>query len=386
MSIETFARPLARRTAIWRESIPSAPFTNADDTIDLSAVYLSESAPTHIGLGAQDALDRGETHYVDRLGIKPLREAIAATMAHDGIPNVTADNVLVTSGAQEALFIALRALVRAQDEILVPDPGYRLIEPLAELGDGVVVPVASAAENFEITAESYAAALTPRSRYLVVLSPNPATCKVISPHEFAKLLLLAEQHDLVILYDAALSAGIYAPGADPNFANGIPDRVLWIGSLSKLYRMSGWRIGWIAGSATRLKPLRDLKQALSICSASLSQWAAVAALTGPQEWLSAQQSEIAEKRDSVLGALGKMGLKAANPDAAFYVWVDVRPSGLTSNEFAAFALKEARVRLTPGTELGAAGEGYVRLSLAAAREQLKTGLERLQQALGGLKQ
>lgn len=385
MSIETFARPLARRTAIWRESIPSAPFTNADDTIDLSAVYLSGNAPAHIGQGAQDALDRGETHYVDRLGIKPLREAIAATMAQSGIPNVTADNVLVTSGAQEALFIALRALVQAQDEILVPDPGYRLIEPLAELGDGLAVPV-GAADNFEITAESYAAALTARSRYLVVLSPNPATCKVIAPNEFAKLLLLAEQHDLVILYDAALCKGIYEPAADPNFGNGIPDRVLWISSVSKLYRMGGWRIGWLAGSTVRLKSLRDLKQALSICSASLSQWAAVAALTGPQEWLSAQQSGFAEKRDAVLGALGKTGLKAVNPDAAFYVWVDVRPSRRKSRDFAEFALREARVRVTPGTEFGAAGEGYVRISLAASNEQLHAGMERLQNALDGLKQ
>ena len=141
MSIETFARPLARRTAIWREPTTSSAIADAGDTIDLSAAYLSETAPAHIGEGAQDALDRGETHYVDRLGIKPLREAIAATLARDGIPNVTADNVLVTSGAQEALFIALRALVQPHDEILVPDPGYGLIQPLAELGDGVVVPV-----------------------------------------------------------------------------------------------------------------------------------------------------------------------------------------------------------------------------------------------------
>lgn len=385
MSIETFARPLARRTAIWREPTTSFALIDADDTIDLSASYLLERAPAHIGQGAQDALDRGETHYVDRLGIKPLREAIVATLARDGIPNVTADNVLVTSGAQEALFIALRALVQPHDGILVPDPGYGLIQPLAELGDGVVVSVASAANNFEITAAAYAAAITPHSRFLVVLSPNPATCKVIAPGEFAKLLALAEQHNLVILYDAALSAGIYTPTADPNFADGIPDRVLLIGSASKLYRMGGWRIGWIAGNTARLKSLRDLKQALSICSASLSQWAAVAALTGPQEWLSAQQSGFVTKRDDALGALAAMGLPVVKPEAAYYVWIDVRPSGLTANEFAAFALQQARVVVTPGTAFGTAGEGYVRISLAASREQVKAGLERLQNVPVGLK-
>lgn len=384
MSIEAFARPLARRTALWRESVPLA-VANTADMIDLSASYLNSETPAHIGEGARAALDRGETHYVDRLGIKPLREAIAATLASDGIPNVTADGALVTSGAQEALFIALRALVQPNDEILVPDPGYRLLEPLTELGEGVVVHACSAANDFEITTASYAAALTDRSRYLVVLSPNPATCRVFTPDEFTKLLALAEERDLVILYDAALYRGIYAQTGDANFASGIPDRVLWIGSLSKLYRMGGWRIGWIAGSAARLKPLRDLKQALSICSASLSQWAAVAALTGPQDWLSAQQSEFVAKRDYMLGALGTMGLQAVMPEAAFYIWVDVRASGLTSREFAALAVRQARVRVTAGTEFGAAGEGYVRLSLAASREHLNLGLERLQTALGGLR-
>ena len=216
---------------------------DAGDTIDLSTGYLTAKAPAHIGEGARAALDRSETHHVDRLGIKPLREVIAATLARDGIPNVTADNVLVTSGAQEALFIALRALVEPNDETFMPDPGYRLIETLAELDEENFVPVTSTVNDFEITAQSYAAAITPKSRYLVVLSPTPATCGMIAPKEFAKLLALAEQINLVILYDAALSGGIYAPMADPNFANGLPDRVLWIGSVSKFYRMSGWRIG-----------------------------------------------------------------------------------------------------------------------------------------------
>src|SRR4029079_4810178 len=128
-------------------------------------------------------------------------------------------------------------------------------EPPVQLSEGVVVAVQNTADDFRITAESYAARITGRSRFLLVLSQNPATCRVITPDEFGKLLALAEQHDLVILYDAALQKGIYEPTADPNFATGIPERVLLIGSVSKLYRMSGWRIGWIAGSPARLKPL-----------------------------------------------------------------------------------------------------------------------------------
>jgi len=241
---QTFARPLARRTEIWRAELTrSVPASHDGDSIDLTQSYVTGAPPDHIGEAARAALERGETHYVDRLGIKPLREAIAAALHRDGIPGVTPDNLLVTSGAQEALFIAQRSLVKPGDEILVPDPGYRLIEPLAQLGEGVVVPVSSAANGFEITAEPFASALTKQSRCIVLLSPNPATCSVIAPNEFEKLLALAEQHNLLILFDAALSKGIYDTTPVPNFSAGIPERVILIGSLSKLYRMSGWRIG-----------------------------------------------------------------------------------------------------------------------------------------------
>ena len=212
----------------------------------------------------------------------------------------------------------------------------------------------------------------------------PQRARVVSRNEFEKLLALAEQRNLLILFDAALSKGIYDTTAGPDFSTGLAERVILIGSLSKWYRMSGWRIGWIAGSAAHLKPLRDLKQALSICSASISQWAALAALTGPQEWLDEQQAEFVLKRDLVLGALRANKISFVQPDSAFYLWLDIRPSGLSSNEFAAVALHRARVQVTPGTEFGAAGEGFARISLAPSAGQLTAAMERIQKAIGEL--
>jgi aspartate/methionine/tyrosine aminotransferase len=139
---------------------------------------------------------------------------------------------------------------------------------------------------------------------------------------------------------------------------------------------------WIAGTPARLKSLRDLKQALSICSASLSQWAAVAALTGPQEWLKQQQADLMTKRNRALDAIAAMGLRAVIPDAAPYIWVDVRSTSFRSNEFVDFA-RRAGVLVTRGTDFGAAGEGFVRISLAATQEQLQVGLDRLSDGLGG---
>ncbi len=383
MSAETaFARPLARRNEIWREyPLLTLHDQDAGEVIDLARTYLTEPVPAHIVQAAHDALDKGQTHYVDRLGIKPLREAIAATLTQEGNGGITPDNILVTSGAQEALFVTLRSLMKPGDEILVPDPGYPLMHPIAELAGGVVVPVSSAADGFACKASQYAAAITQRTRFLLLLSPNPATCQLIAPQELDHLLRLAKQHQLIVILDAALSRGIFEGSALETFPNGLPERLVLISSLSKFYRMSGWRIGWIVGSDALLPPLRDLKQALSICSASISQWAAVAALTGPQDWLSEQQAAFANQRDLTTHALNAMGLTCIPPDAAFYLFVDIRRTGLTSQAFTNLARNQARVRVTPGTKFGAAGEGFVRISYAPPLTQIETALQRLEHAL-----
>ncbi|HZQ10026.1 MAG TPA: pyridoxal phosphate-dependent aminotransferase [Anaerolineae bacterium] len=383
MSAETaFARPLARRNEIWREYPLLTPHAQEHgEIIDLACAYLTEPVPAHIVQAAHDALDRGQTHYVDRLGIKPLREAIAATLAQEGNGNLTPDHILVTSGAQEALFVTFRSRMKPGDEILVPDPGYPLMHPIAELAGGVVVPVSSAADGFAFKASRYADAITQRTRFILLLSPNPATCQLIAPQELDRILQLAEQHQLVVILDAALSKGIFQGSTSKTFSNGLPERLILISSLSKFYRMSGWRIGWIAGSDAFLSPLRDLKQALSICSASISQWAAVAALTGPQDWLSEQQAAFANLRDLTTHALNAMGLTSIPSDAAFSLFVDIRRTGLTSQSFTNLALNQARVRVTPGTEYGAAGEGFVRISYASPPAQIETALNRLQHAL-----
>lgn len=372
---------LARRNALWQ----SEPFVPAQTTplapgksIDLGQTYLTGSPPPHIAKAAADALARGETHYVDRVGIKPLREAIAATYARDGYAGITPDELLVTSGAQEALFVLLRSLMQPGDEIVVPDPGYPLLNPIAQLAGGVVIPVSSVADNFQFKAEHYVAALTGRTRFLFLLSPNPATGLVIPPQEFEQILKVAAQHDLVVILDEALKQGIYDGVTRLSFPDGLPENLFVIGSVSKLYRMSGWRIGWLAGNSAQLAPLRDLKQALSICSAAVSQWAAVAALTGPQAWLAEQMVEFGVKRDLVLHALPGLGLSPLTPEAAFYVWVKIARTGYSAQEFADLFLQHERVRVTPGTHLGAAGENHIRISLSPPRARLLHALEHLE--------
>jgi aminotransferase len=377
---------LAGRNRIWSR-FPSggqAEIAVSGDVIDLRQSYLTEPPPPHIAEAARAALDHGETHYVDHAGLKQLREAIASSLSQAGKPALAAEDILVTSGAQEGLFVALRALVQPGDQVLVPDPGYALIEPVVELAGGTIGRVPSA-DGFGYSVGNLEKCLGPKTRFVVLVSPNCATGRVIAPSEFENILQLADQHELTIILDGALEKGIY----ESRDAAGRPSpsdspRLILIGSVSKFYRMGGWRIGWIAAQRGHLSPLKTFKQMLSICSASISQWAALAALTGPQDWLTDQMAELASRRDTAIDALVAMQLPVVPPDAALYLLFDVRRTGLASAQFADLALREAHIALVPGNDFGAAGEGYMRLSLAQPIGKLLEALHRLEKLVSRL--
>jgi aminotransferase len=362
----SFARSLAQRAVTWPVTLyASKPESGV---IDLAQSYLTEPPPSHVALAAGEALDKGATHYVDRSGIKPLREAIVNL--YEG--RVSMDDIVVTSGAQEALFVTLRALLKPGDEVLVPDPGYWLIADTIRNAEGQTVFVPTAADAFQLSAGRLEAHLTPRTRFIILFSPNPATGLGISPTELANILALSHQHNLIVILDEALSLSPQ-PISD--------ESLIRIGSLSKHYRMSGWRMGWVSAKPEWLGPIRDLKQALSICSPAVSQWAAVAALTGPRDWLTQQETDFAVRRDYALNALTRMGFAPIDSDETYFLFVDVRSTKLSSAGFVEFALREVQVRVMPGTHFGTEGEGWVRLSLNVPMEQLSVALNRLGQVL-----
>jgi aspartate/methionine/tyrosine aminotransferase len=373
--------PLADRNRIWRQSLAVDHAARADGqrTIDLAQGYLREMPPAHVIAAAQQAMERGETHYVDHAGLAPLREALAAHISQAGEPALEPGELLVTSGAQEALFVTLRALVQPGDQVLVADPGYTPVQPVIELAGGTVVHV-PATPALDFSAAQLAECISPATRFVVLFSPNPATARAVAPREYANLLALAEQHKLVVVLDAALEHGMYQPSWRPSPAHS--SRLILIGSVSKLWRMSGWRIGWIAARSEVIQTLKTFKQMLSICSSSISQWATLAALSGPQQWLVEQQTELARRRDAAVEVLATLGLPAIQPHAAPFILFDIRRTHLTSEQFADRALAELQVAVTPGTAFGAPGEGYVRLALTQPEFVLRDGLQRLARLAG----
>ncbi len=349
--------------------------------IDLGPGELNRRAAPHIIAAVATALDRGETHYTERSGIRPLREAIAAWLADDsGIRYDPQTEILVSSGAQEGLFVAVQMLVQPGDEVLLADPGYPSYADAVRLagGEPVLVPV-EPTSGTGITADAIAARLTPRTRLLILVTPDNPTGAVIPRDELAKIAALAVERDLVVIFDEIYKAFLFDGAEHVSIAAfpGMRERTIVIGSFSKAYAMTGWRAGYVAGAASVLQPITDLKLALSICSAAPSQWAAYAALTGPQDAVTATQAELTERRAALLPALDALGLPHSNPQGAFYVFVDIRSTGVSSAACARLFHAEAGVRTLPGTLFGPGGEGFLRIALVQPAPVIREAMSRL---------
>lgn len=378
--VDRSGRFVSRRARAWLVAAAAEPAPELP-VIDLSAGELDRRAAPHIGQAVTEALDRGETHYTVRPGILPLRHALAAKIAADGGPEYDPRReVLISCGGQEGLFVAVQMLVSPGDEVLVQDPGYVAYREAVRLANGVPVPVSTRPEDrFALTADAVAAAITPRTRLLVLVSPDNPTGGVMPRAELERIAALAREYDLRVIADETYRAFVFDGAEHVSFAAlpGMRERTITIGSFSKTYAMGGWRAGYVVGEASLLNPVTALKQALTICSPAPTQWAALAALEGPRDEPEAAIREVAARRAVALPALEAMGLSTGRPQGGYYLFADVRATGLTGREFAALALREAGVRVVPGDCFGAGGAGFVRLSLAQPAPVLAEALARV---------
>ncbi len=381
-------RFVARRARAWLAPAVAEP-APALPVIDLASGELDRAATPQIGRAVAEALDRGETHYTVRPGIPPLRRALAGRIAAEGGPEYDpAREVLIACGGQEGLFVATQMLVAPGDEVLVQDPGYPAYREAVRLANGVPVPVpVRAGDRYALTAAAVAAALTPRTRLLVLVSPGNPTGGVTPRAELEGIAALARERDLRVICDETYRAFVFDGAEQVSFAAlpGMRGRTVTIGSFSATYAMGGWRAGYVVGEPALLHPVTALKQALTICSPAPSQWAALAALEGPQDEPAAAVREVAARRAVVLPALATLGLPTGDPQGGYHVFADVRATGLTGREFAQVALRDAGVRVVPGDRFGAGGAGGVRLSLVRPVPVLEEALARLRDVVEGLK-
>lgn len=384
MSIARLSRSAAR---IERSGIRDV-FDRAaqiDDVISLALGEPSETAQEHVVEAASAAEHAGLTHYTDVLGIPEFRKAAADyTRSVKGLPYSAETETQGVPGATLGLYLAFRAILDPGDEVIVPSPAFTCYGAQIALAGGRAVPVRLRPENgMRLNADDIAHAITPRTRAIVLTTPSNPTGAVTGRGELAAIARLCERYDLWAISDEVYHPFVYtgAPGTvAPSIAAapGMRDRTVIIESLSKTFAMTGWRVGYLHGPAALVEQTAAIAELIHSSLNAPAQYAAVAALTGPHDEVAARRERYRSQRDLVVSEISASAtLETLPPEGAFYAFVDVRATGLDSDQFAARLLDEWHVAVVPGTAFGAEGEGFVRLSYAGDPDELREGLRRM---------
>src|SRR6202051_5187448 len=335
--------------------------------------------PKHIGDAGKRAIDENMTFYTHTQGLISLREKLVAKLERVNGIRVTPDRIACGPGGVGAIAAVFGAVVESGDEVLLPDPGWpntRLM--LTWLGArGVFYPCASA-NGFQPDLDALARLITPRTKLLLINSPNNPTGAVYPAETIARLVDIAQRHNLWLLSDECYDQ-IILDGSWTSPASLAPDdpRIASVFTFSKSYSMTGWRIGYVAGSAELIDTATKVLESNSSCVSTISQVAAEAALDGPQDCVTDMVTAYRRRRDLVVDLLREAGLFIAEPAGAFYIMADVSPSGLDSRSFAFELLRKKGVSVAPGSAFGEVGKNAVRISLASSDQDLREGVSRL---------
>ncbi|MCC7023798.1 MAG: pyridoxal phosphate-dependent aminotransferase [Thermomicrobiales bacterium] len=356
------------------------------DVIDLGGGDPDFITPKHIRDAAIESMNAGNTHYVASAGLPGLRKAIADKLLADNNVEVDPNGVVVTPGGKQALFEAILAFVEPGVDVLIPEPAWVSYGPMVELAGGrpVGVPL-DPDDNWRLTEEKLAAAVTPAARVLLINSPNNPTGRVLDDAELAAVASIAAKHDLLVFSDEMYEKILYDGHRHTSVATlpGMAERTLIFNGLSKAYAMTGWRLGYAAGPTAYMKQVAKVHSHSVTCATSFVQTAGVAALTGPQEFIGEMVEAWDRRRRNLTDGLNNVnGISCPLVEGAFYAFADVRGTGMSSSEAADRFLQEAHVAVTPGVAFGAAGEGHVRLSFATSDDLLEATVERLGDLLG----
>jgi len=366
-------RALADRALLLAAELGPVDRPRVPGLIDLTRPCQDE-IPPHIARAAKDALDRGETHYTTRPGIVPLRQAIAARQTADGFPT-TADNVVVTNGAAEACYIALQTLLAPGARLLAPDPlPPNLAAMVRFLGADLVRLPTEPSNRFLPTGEAIA---TAGADVLLLANPSPVTGVAIPPPDLARLAAAALGAGTAVVLDRALATACFDPALarfpDPDLGA----RLVTLGSFSTGHGLAGWRVGWFSAPEAQIPKLRELKQAMSICTTAVSQWAALAALEGPTGWYARRRTRFAALRDEVAAHLAGANLRVLPADAFPPLLVDTRAIDPDDRRVVARLRDEVRVVVAPGSIYGEATAGLIRIDLETSPYVLGAGGELL---------
>ena len=351
-----------------------------DDAISLGVGEPDFDTPWHIRDEGIYSLEKGRTFYTSNAGLKELKIEISKYLDRRfGLSYDYNKEMLVTVGGSEAIDIAMRAMLDPQDEVLIPQPSYVSYVPCCVLANGTPVPIELKAENeFRLTAEELEAAITPKTKLLVMPFPNNPTGAVMEKKDLEAVAEVVKKHDLFVLSDEIYAELTYLDN-HVSIASipGMRERTIVINGFSKSHAMTGWRLGYACGPEVIIKQMLKIHQFAIMCAPTTSQYAAVEALRNGDEDVAMMREEYNGRRRYVLERFKEMGLSCFEPFGAFYAFPCSKDLGMTSDEFATKLLQTKKVAVVPGTAFGACGEGFLRISYAYSLDDLRIALDRV---------
>lgn len=350
------------------------------DAISLGVGEPDFETPWHIRDEGIYAFERGRTFYTANAGLKDLRTEINNYLQRRQGLSYNPDNeIVVTVGGSEAIDIALRAMLNAGDEVIIPQPSYVSYEPCTVLADGVPVIINLKAENeFRLTAEELENAITDKTKVLILPFPNNPTGSIMEKEDLESIAKVIIKHDIFVISDEIYSELSYKnKHISIASIDGMQERTILINGFSKSYAMTGWRLGYACGNKDIIAQMTKIHQYAIMCAPTISQYAAVDALKNGDEDVEKMKKSYNQRRRFLMNAFKEMDLECFEPFGAFYVFPCIKEFGMTSEEFATRFLEEEKVAAIPGTAFGDSGEGYLRISYAYSLEKLKIAMDRL---------
>ena len=350
------------------------------DVISLGIGEPDFVTPNSIVEAGIHALKAGETHYTSNSGILELRQAVAEYLhAAYEVSYDPVSEIVVSVGVSEALYLSMTALLDPGDEVIIPTPCFVAYQAEVILAGGVPIELPTFAEDgFQIRSEDLRAAITPRTKALLIGYPNNPTGAVASRERLLAVAQVAEEHDLIVVSDELYDQLVYGvPHVCFSALPGMHQRTIVLGGFSKNYAMTGWRVGFAAAPDALLQGLLRVHQYPIMSAPTMSQIAALEALKNGAADVEAMRSEYDRRRRLIVSGLNELGLPTFEPGGAFYAFPNITNSGMDEETFAQKLLAEEKVAVVPGTAFGAGGEGFVRCSYATAYEKIEEALRRI---------
>lgn len=361
---------------------------NMNDVVALTVGQPDFVTPWHIREAAIESLEKGKTYYTSNAGTLEMRNEISNyLMRRFSLSYDPVNETVVTVGGSEAIDIAIRALVEPGDEVIIPMPSFVCYEPLVKMAGGVPVIINTRFEDkFKLMPDDLRAAITPRTKLLVLPYPNNPTGAIMTADELEEIAAILRDTNIMVLSDE-IYAELTFGRSHTSIASldGMWERTILINGFSKTYAMTGWRMGFLCAPAPILKQILKIHQFAIMCAPTVSQFAAIEALKNGDDDIQMMKDEYDARRRYIYRGLLDIGIESFEPEGAFYIYPNIGQFGLSSEEFCDRMLYESRCAIVPGTAFGESGEGFARISYAYSIKHITQALERMEDFIKKIK-